>query len=130
MCVKLLAQNLNNLVCFTIILNNLIRIIFYLVIILIVIILINFILIIFIFLVLIILFAIIIIIRCCIVVITSVIVESNFNSIELTRSILILKLGKFPSLTRWGERRMRVKCSIQLIRSRNVTWRVNYMRLE
>jgi len=49
MCVKLLVQNLNNLVCFTIILNSLIRIIFYLVIILIVIILINLIAIVFIF---------------------------------------------------------------------------------
>jgi hypothetical protein len=39
----------------------------------------------------------------------SVIVGSNFNSIELTRSILILKLGKFPSLTRKDERRMRVE---------------------
>jgi len=41
---------------------------------------------------------------------TSVIVESNFNSIELTRPTLILELGKFPSLTRWDERRMRVEC--------------------
>jgi len=29
---------------------------------------------------------------------TSVIVELNFNSIELTRSTLTLELGKFPSL--------------------------------
>ncbi len=41
---------------------------------------------------------------------TSVIVESNFNSIGLTRSILILGLGKFPSPTGWSERRMRVEC--------------------
>ncbi len=41
----------------------------------------------------------------------SVIVESNFNSIELTYSILILELGKFPSLIEWDERRMRIKCS-------------------
>jgi len=41
MCVKLLIRNLNNLVCFTIILNSLIQVIFYLVIILILIILID-----------------------------------------------------------------------------------------
>jgi len=45
----------------------------------------------------------------------SVIVGSSFNSIELTRPILILGLGKFPSSIEWDERRMRVKCSIQSI---------------
>jgi len=41
----------------------------------------------------------------------SVIVKSSFNSIKLTRPILILELGKFPSLIEWDERRMRVECS-------------------
>ncbi len=51
---------------------------------------------------------------------TSVIVGSSFNPIELTRPILILGLGKFPSLTGWDKRRMRVECSTQFIRSRDV----------
>jgi hypothetical protein len=33
-----------------------------------------------------------------------VIVGSGFNSIELTRPILILESGKFPSLIGWDER--------------------------
>ncbi len=44
----------------------------------------------------------------------SVIVRLDFNLIELIHSILILELGKFPSLIEWDERRMRVKCSTQL----------------
>jgi len=60
---------------------------------------------------------------------TSVVVESNFNSIELTRPILTLELGKFPSLIEWDKWRMRVKCLIRLTRSRDVTWRANHMWL-
>ncbi len=63
MYVKLLVRNLNNFVCFIIILNSLIRIIFYFVIIFVVVIFINFIAIVFIVFVLIIFFV-IFIIRC------------------------------------------------------------------
>jgi len=44
-------------------------------------------------------------------IIFSVIVRLNFNSIELTRPTLTLGLGKFSSLTKWDERRMRIECS-------------------
>jgi len=53
--------------------------------------------------------------------ISSVIVGSNFNSIELTHSTLTLRLGKFPSSIEWGERRMHVECSTRFIRLRDVT---------
>ncbi len=52
---------------------------------------------------------------------TSVIVGSDFNSIGLTRPTLTLGLGKFPSPTGWGERRMRVECPARPTRSRDVT---------
>ena len=51
----------------------------------------------------------------------SVIVGSSFNSIELARPTLTLESGKFPSPTRWSERRMRVECLARLTRPRNVT---------
>ena len=51
----------------------------------------------------------------------SVIVGSGFNPIGLTRPTLTLGSGKFPSSTGWGERRMRVECSTQPTRSRDVT---------
>jgi len=52
---------------------------------------------------------------------SSVIVGSSFNPIGLTRPTLTLELGKFPSLTGWNERRMRVECSTRFTRSRDIT---------
>ncbi len=42
----------------------------------------------------------------------SVIVDLDFNSNGLACSILILESSRFPSLTEWDERRMRVERSI------------------